>query len=948
MSTLTLRSLIAQTLRAAHTVRNDASGMPLAAGSALLALSIAGSAYAQQAPAKADATAGAATLDEIVVTGIRRSIEDAIQLKRDSDLVVEAISSEDIGKLPDVSIADSIARLPGLAAQRDQFGNATQISIRGMGPDFTGTTLNGREQTSSAQTRSVDYSAYPGELVSGVVVYKTPDAGLIGQGLAGTVNIRTVTPLSYNDMKIAVNARREKLGMGLPVKGRGSRVSASFIDQFFDHTFGVAVGVARLDDKGGTNDDSGTWGGGHMLYNGVTVKTPYGGLNENGDQSRQRRDGAMAVLQWKPSDRFESEVDWFYSKFHTNDQAWNLQMDLQGAHTTDYANPDGSTTHVIRQPLPVLTNAVVDANGNVTSGTITGIRPVIQNIGIGSQQQLRSLGWANTFKATDDLTLTADLNHNDAVNQNYNIETYASTPTKVGGLPVLTDITFNNQNLHIGSSLDLSNRANTVFTDVLGWSCCQADQPGYIKYPLTKDAMTAGKVSGTLKLSGSTMFSAIDFGVNYSNRSKSNETTEGYLWIKGSNGALYSNGGHIPGGGLSVAGESGLLVPTYDVFSTWQQFFDVGTRATPDILAKTWSVKEKTTTAFAKLDISSKLGEVPVRGNLGLQIVNTDQSSTAYSTNRVTNGNDALAGPPTLITRGAKSTQVLPSLNVVFELADEQTLRLSAARQMARPNMADMNASFSVRVAPGPTGQQIFNASGGNPLLKPFLAKALDVSYEKYFERQAYVSVAAFYKSLESYIVSTTDNSYDFTGQVGNYPAGTVSSNIGSFSRVVNGSGGRIDGVEFSGSFPLRMMADALDGFGVQGSWAITNSSINAPNATAGTTQLPGLSKNVGSFEAYFDKAGFQVRLAQRYRSAFIGSLITNFGVPGATYVRTEAPMDAQISYELQAGPAKGLQLQLQAQNLKNTPFRTSNSTTGAASSYKFGTTYLFGVNYKY
>ena len=143
MSTLNLRSRIAQTLRAAS---------PVAAGSALLALSVAAS--AQQAPA-------GGPLEEVVVTGIRKSIEDAITIKRDQDVIVEAISAEDIGKLPDTTIAESLARLPGVTTQRDLYGNATAISIRGLGPDFNGYLLNGREQTSTDSSRSLDLSIYP-------------------------------------------------------------------------------------------------------------------------------------------------------------------------------------------------------------------------------------------------------------------------------------------------------------------------------------------------------------------------------------------------------------------------------------------------------------------------------------------------------------------------------------------------------------------------------------------------------------------------------------------------------------------------------------------------------------------------------------------------------------------------------------------------------------------
>lgn len=898
------------------------------------------------------ATAPAATgeLQEIVVTGIRKGIEDAITVKEQSDLIIEAVSAEDIGKLPDLSIADSIARLPGVAAQRDQYGNATQISIRGMGPDFVGTTLNGREQTSTEQTRAVDFASYPAELISQVVVYKTPDAELIGQGLAGTVDIRTVKPLNFNSMQLALNARHEEIGRELPETGKGDRFSGSYIDQFFDHTFGVAIGFARLDDKGGTDDDSGTWGGGTMQYQGHTVNVPYGGLNENSDQAAQRRTGEMAVLQWKPSDQFESEVDMFYSKFHTDDRLWDFQMNLTGATTTNYKNPDGTTTSVIRQPQPVLSDATLSGD-NVLSGTISGIRPVIQNIAIGSDQALHSLGWRNTFKATDNLTLNADLNINYARNQQFDIETYASTPTTLGLVgPPTTAISFNSNNLKIGSSINFADRSNTVFTDVLGWSCCGAEQPGYIKYPLTTDHMTAGKLSGTLALPGNALFKAFDFGLNYSDRTKDNSTDEGYLWVKGTNGALYQNGAHIPGSQLEYAGESGLQIPTYDVYGLWNQYFQIGTRSTPNILAKTWSVEEKLTTLFGEFVVQSSLGDMPLRGNAGIQVVRADQSSTAYATSQTSSGQDVLFGNPVLITRGLTDTEILPSINLVGDLGNQQNLRLSLARQMARPNMADMNASNAISVGLSPAGQNVLVASGGNPYLKPFLAKAIDLSYEKYFHHEAYVSAAVFYKHLDSFIVTTTSDSFNFAGLVQPGLLTNVTSSIGEFTTTVNGSGGYIDGTELTASFPLHMISDWLEGFGFLGSFSYTESSVVAPNTVGGSGNsipLPGLSKDVASLELYYERFGFSARVAERYRSQFIGTLITNFGVPGATYIKTEAPVDAQVAYEFQSGPVKGLQFQFQVQNLKNTPFRTFTSTTGGVTTQKFGQTLLLGVNYK-
>ncbi len=172
------------------------------------------------------AQAAAADADEIVVTGLRASINLSVEEKKINTSMVEVISAEDIGKLPDQSIAESLSRLPGLATQRLD-GRANVVSIRGLAPDFTTTLLNGREQVSASNNRGVELDQYPSELLTGAVIYKTPDASLIGQAIGGTIDMKTARPLSYKGRTIAVGVRGEvndlgKLNPDISNKGDGS------------------------------------------------------------------------------------------------------------------------------------------------------------------------------------------------------------------------------------------------------------------------------------------------------------------------------------------------------------------------------------------------------------------------------------------------------------------------------------------------------------------------------------------------------------------------------------------------------------------------------------------------------------------------------------------------------------------------------------------------------
>ncbi len=272
---------------------------------------------ADPAAVKTDAT----DLDRVKVTGIRRGIEGAISVKKDATSIVEAISAEDIGKLPDVSIAESLARLPGLAAQRVA-GRAQVISVRGLSPDFSTTLLNGREVVSTGDNRSVEFDQYPSELVNGVTVYKTPDAGLVGQGLSGTVDMQTVRPLSYQERVVALSGRYQKnsLGEAGGVDPYGNRFNASYVDQFADRTIGLAIGyshsdMAKQENQVGLYEPWSTQNTDSGNRPGVAPGTYFSdGIKALRRTGNSKRDGVMATLQYRPSNAWASTLDVSYEK----------------------------------------------------------------------------------------------------------------------------------------------------------------------------------------------------------------------------------------------------------------------------------------------------------------------------------------------------------------------------------------------------------------------------------------------------------------------------------------------------------------------------------------------------------------------------------------------------------------------------------------------------------
>lgn len=325
---------------------------PVAVGCAALLLSASELAMAQQAT------------QEVVVTGIRRAVESAITAKKEADSIVEAVTAEDIGKLPDPSIAESMSRLPGVAAQRNKgSGKAESISVRGMSPDFNGGLLNGREVASSGDSRGVNFDLYPAELMNQVMVYKTPHAGLLGQGLSSTIDLRTIRPLSASGRAVAVNARRMRTGIDNGVadgEGSGERMSLAYVDQFFNRTLGVALGYAKFRENGAAQPAINTWGGWTPWFDtatnkpaadGVCEKTATspanwtraatcagvpGGFGRDVEKTTQTREALMAVLQWKPNKNFETTLDVLQSEGRNAFQKRGLEGFVGG--TSDAGN----------------------------------------------------------------------------------------------------------------------------------------------------------------------------------------------------------------------------------------------------------------------------------------------------------------------------------------------------------------------------------------------------------------------------------------------------------------------------------------------------------------------------------------------------------------------------------------------------------------------------------
>ncbi|BBJ95920.1 TonB-dependent receptor [Xanthomonas campestris] len=900
-------------------------------------LAAAQTAAPSDAPASTEQNAGPVTeLDKVQVTGLRRAIEGAISVKRDSTSIVEAISAEDIGRLPDVSIAESLARLPGLAAQRVA-GRAQVISVRGLSPDFSTTLLNGREVVSTGDNRSVEFDQYPSELVSGVTVYKTPDAGLVGQGLSGTVDMQTARPLSYNERVIAIGGRyqRNSLGKAANVDPYGNRFNVSYIDQFADRTIGLTIGYAHTDMPIQENQVG--------LYepwqqvnaqrqrpgvaDGVYFSDGIKALRRTGNQ---KRDGVMATLQYRPSNAWTSTLDAFHTEAEQIDTANQFELNL--------SNYNGGYT-----PGLNITDVRVNDRNTFLGGNASGVYPLVRGMYNKREDKIDAFGWNNEITAGA-VKIVADLNYSKATRDELNLE----NNLQLAPMPQLDTVGVavnGNGFSQLSPGLNYSNPDALFLTNTIYGS-------GYGKVPRVEDVLKGARLQASFPMPDAlSWFSDLDVGVNYAHREKQKTQPEGNITLGAQGEATVAADLQYAPVNLGFAGIGAL--PAWNVPAAVSRYmlFNPSDDAS-FLVSKAWTVEEKITTAWLRANLDTQWGVVGVRGNIGVQLQSADQSSQA----NYWDASQPVGSEVRPIDDGKTYRDWLPSLNLAFQFPYEQTLRFALAKQVARPRVDQLRASleFGVDTSTGRPG-----ASGGNPMLDPWRANALDISYEKYFADRAYVAAAFFYKDLKSYIYTQSRDNYDFSALVAGYvppPGSAPVLTTGTFSAPFNGKGGTLRGLELTASLPLDLVFAPLEGFGIQASATFNDSDVqirdpeSASSVGDGAISLPGLSKRVYNLTAYYEHKGFEARVSQRRRSDFIGEIGNFNGNRTLRYVVGENITDAQISYNFaDTSSLAGLTLLLQASNLSNSPYRTYAETKDRPLEYiEWGRTFVLGVNYKF
>jgi iron complex outermembrane receptor protein len=887
----------------------NVSARLLCGAATVLALAATGAPVLAQDAADQAAVTSEDEGDAIVVTGIRSSIQTSLDAKRKATSIVEVIAAEDIGLLPDLSIADTLARLPGVTAQRVR-GRSQQISIRGLGPDFSLALLNGREVVSAGNNRGIEFDQFPSELIGSGVVYKTGDARLAAIGIAGAVDLRTIKPLESKGRQITASATytiNDSGSLNPDFADDGYRFFGSYIDQNDAGTLGWSLGVT-------VQSIPTQFISRELKTNQFQVARDANGVIYPADNPRQgvvsrtfERTSVAGTLQFEPTDNLSLTVDSFYTDTSDSGIFRGTETPIASWSGAQFGGATGSGPFA-------------------DSATYTNVVPILRTDTEGSESEIFAIGANLEWKATDNLGFVLDYGYSTLDRQDIDYESYAGTGRARSGAQ--DTLTFNfapDGRYSIDGLLDYTDPANVLLTDPGGWG-----QVGFIKQPIIEDELHQLRAEAYWEFDGG-LIDNITVGWLYTDRAKNFDSNESFLRPT----PAFGNGLAIPTNAIVGSTNTGSLnndILAYDP----SRFLTDGTYLVEKATFDTqWLVEEKVHNFYVQANIDGDIGSVPVRGNIGLRYADTEQGSTGTIGGGLTN------------TVGTSYDNWLPSMNLSFEIMPDTFIRLAAAKTITRSRLdqmtANQNIGFNAQscidtdndqrpdtvVAFNPPSVVCFNLGGGNPFLQPYSSTSYDISFEKYFSPGSAIIVAAFHKDLSDWIIDFSELT-DLTQSIENFGAGDILATnpevaTGIFSGPVNFADGKITGIEGTLRVNFGDLSNALDGFG--GFYSITYADAEVQNQNFNPLPIPGYSDLTWSGDIFYEKNGFRAKLAARYRSGFLSEVQNFDGSLSGANAQSETILDAQIGYTFDKPGSflNGVGVLFEVFNMTNEPFVTQN-----------------------
>jgi iron complex outermembrane receptor protein len=794
-------------------------------------------AYAQAAAA----TAPSGRIEEVVVTGIRGSLRQSIDVKRESTGVVDVISAEDVGKFPDKNLAESLQRVPGVVINRE-FGEGERVSVRGTSPNLTKTLLNGHSVATAdwfvleqlATTRSFNYLMMPSEVIGQVIVNKSSQADLEEGGIGATIDVRTRNPLDLDPLTLNVSATAAYSELSDKTDPQGSALFS-----WKNDAESLGVMIAGVYQKRNLRRD------GVEVLGYFPVDTAAGPAVDNVlvpsligsalfQQERIRKGGNFGV-QFRPNDAVDINVTGLYSKFGADNSNANFLAWGQNA-----IGGGGTLTNAVINQDTAVAGTVTSANGGTT-----GRAAVYDTFYRFADAETSSIDADATFKLGDGWKLhfkagytKAEGNTNDQILAEFGAS--GSFSYDLRGRAPQVDFSFD-PTAPGAMNFDFGN-LNQILND---------DDETYI-YADAQKALDLG------------VLSSIKFGgklTDHERKLRFNATTYGSFFAPlnatGCGGGPcspgYFAGGPTPSDFLEDISSPGTLTQYWQLNRGRVEdvFFNSLNGRVP-YPPSNFSVKEK---AYAGYIMGNLKGQ-DWQGNVGVRVVRTEQTSSGNQIGVLNPQVSSPFGDYTPITVERSFTDVLPSLNLSYNVKEDIVARFALAKVMTRADFVDIAPRITLN-----TGA--LTANGGDPNTDPYRATQADLSLEWYPARDTAVAVAVFYKDLTSFItddVTTRILPVTTANPISACTAINLAQQLFNCPFTVNqrtNNEGKIHGYEVALTTPVG------GGFGVQTNYTFSDAEANDGDP------IPGVSKDQFNLSGYFENDRWSARLSYTYRSDF-------------------------------------------------------------------------------
>jgi iron complex outermembrane recepter protein len=874
-------------------------------------------------------------LEEITITGIRGSLQQSTDDKRKAEVIVDSITSEDIGKFPESNVAEALQRITGVTIARNRQGEGSDVTVRGFGPGFNTVLINGRSLP------SFQFDTVSSELISGAEVFKTSSADQQEGGIGGLIDLKMMRPFDYEGRKVVLSAKGtyEKLS-----GDTAPSVFALYSNTFADDKWGAMISISHQKRKSRYNSSN---YGGYSLTNVTNTNdngtpdpsddtvTPVaenvyfpGGVGFSVHTSDLSRTGINGALQFKPTNQLQLTLDALWNQHKPNDNGHSLNFFLTSNNISDVTIGEHDT----------VTSLTTNTYGHADN--IIDVDHVPRN--------MYALGFNADWKSTDEmLKLKLDVSTS---------KTSSKDPGGDSGFLVVG-------NRIILHAVDNGNGIPTVYTDAIpslgipanAWTDKDIAKAHFIMYGGTSDSsdvMDEGKLDGELDFNNG-LLSKLLFGMSFSSRTKKSDSSNfdpcpycGYNSpVDPGIISVFDAGSDFLGGGNHPTAWMALDPDAY--VSYLRELSGNPNLYTPQPSPGPNVIKEQFSAVYLNADFSGETGAKPWSVNAGLRFVRTKLNSSGYGRQLVDLLN--IPGDPTMyngmygnggsyesVTAIHTYNNLLPTFNAKINLTDEIILRFAASKSLTRPNLNDLSPTFNYSVL----RPQDLEASAGNPDLKPYVSTNFDTSFEWYFNRSSSMAVSLFNKKVDDYIItSAATENLAMGNSSGNFPDGTAAFRV---SRPRNVECAKVKGLEIAFQHYFFYLPAPFDGFGLTANATFVKSPDTMAPGDPDTTRVFAL-QGVGNSQnlmIFYEKGPIGVRSSYNHRDDFLqGSFTGQANEP--TFVKAAGQLDLQASYQI----AKDISVTLDCINVTNTPQETygryKNQTIGYTET---GSRYTLGI----